>query len=75
MASCSSGAPPATPSTAAVWRELVEVESDGYSVYCKRGRREAMEDRYSAALNLHGDPKQVMQKSSVLLFFSILLVI
>ncbi|EXB94101.1 putative protein phosphatase 2C 25 [Morus notabilis] len=58
VASWSSGTPPATPSTAAVWRELVEMESDGYSVYCKRGRREAMEDRYSAALNLHGDPKQ-----------------
>lgn len=38
----------------------MEVESEAYSVYCKRGRREAMEDRYSAALNLQGDPKQVM---------------
>lgn len=60
VASWSSGAAPATPSLA-TWRELVEVEDDGYSVYCKRGRREAMEDRYSAAINLQGDPKQVMQ--------------
>lgn len=58
MGSWSSGPPPATPSSAAAWRELVEVESEAYSVYCKRGRREAMEDRYSAALNLQGDPKQ-----------------
>ncbi|CAL5424605.1 unnamed protein product [Camellia sinensis] len=39
-------------------RELVEVDRDGYSVYCKRGRREVMEDRYSAVVNLQGDPKQ-----------------
>ncbi|XP_059660886.1 probable protein phosphatase 2C 25 [Cornus florida] len=49
------GGCPATPSAA---EESVEVERDGYSVYCKRGRREAMEDRYSAALDLQGDPKQ-----------------
>ncbi|KAK6927110.1 PPM-type phosphatase-like domain [Dillenia turbinata] len=36
----------------------VEVQRDGYSVYCKRGRREAMEDRYSASVDLLGDPKQ-----------------
>ncbi|KAG6631207.1 hypothetical protein I3843_13G062500 [Carya illinoinensis] len=47
---------PATPSAAA--REVVEEEGDGYSVYCKRGRREAMEDRYSAVLNVQGDSKQ-----------------
>ncbi len=55
---------PATPSMAA--REVVVEEGDGYSVYCKRGRREAMEDRYSAVLNLQGDSKQVL---STLLFF------
>lgn len=33
----------------------VEDEGDGYSVYCKRGRRETMEDRYSAVV----DDKQV----------------
>nr|GMD22301.1 probable protein phosphatase 2C 25 [Ipomoea batatas] len=48
---------PATPSS--VMEDLVEFEGDGYSVCCKRGRRGgAMEDRYSALLNLHGDPKQ-----------------
>ncbi|KAF8397261.1 hypothetical protein HHK36_016171 [Tetracentron sinense] len=36
----------------------VEVETDRFSVYCKRGRREVMEDRYSAVVDLHGDPKQ-----------------
>lgn len=39
---------------------VVEKESDEYSVYCKRGKREAMEDRFSAITNLHGDPKQVI---------------
>ncbi|KAL8042000.1 hypothetical protein ABFX02_09G021700 [Erythranthe guttata] len=36
---------------------VVEVAGDGYSVYCKRGRRHAeMEDRYSAVLGLQDDP-------------------
>ncbi|KAL7264279.1 hypothetical protein ACSBR1_002272 [Camellia fascicularis] len=48
----------ATPVVGVERREVVEAESDGYSVFCKRGRREAMEDRYSALLNLQGDPKQ-----------------
>lgn len=55
---------PATPSMAA--REVVEEEANGYSVYCKRGRREAMEDRYSALLNLQGDSKQVFTSFSFL---------
>ncbi|KAG6413308.1 hypothetical protein SASPL_126017 [Salvia splendens] len=38
--------------------EAVEVEGDGYSVCCKRGRRDAMEDRYSAAVGIQGDSKQ-----------------
>jgi len=38
----------------------VEREGCGYSVYCKRGRREAMEDRFSAVVDLEGDPKQVI---------------
>ncbi|MBA0854333.1 hypothetical protein Goshw_029220 [Gossypium schwendimanii] len=46
---------PATPCEVA--RE-VEREGDGYSVYCKRGRREAMEDRFSASVELQGDSKQ-----------------
>lgn len=41
--------------------EKAEMERDGsvYSVCCKRGRREAMEDRFSAVLDLQGDTKQV----------------
>ncbi|KAF8113538.1 hypothetical protein N665_0049s0053 [Sinapis alba] len=38
----------------------VEREGDGYSVYCKRGRREAMEDRFSAITNLEGDRKHAI---------------
>lgn len=44
---------PATPS--AVARDAVEDQGDGYSVYCKRGRREHMEDRYTAKDNLRGE--------------------
>ncbi|GMG98359.1 hypothetical protein Nepgr_000199 [Nepenthes gracilis] len=50
------GAPEATPRAEGA---VVEVERDGlYSVCCKRGRRAAMEDRYSAVLNVQGDAKQ-----------------
>jgi len=38
----------------------LEREGYGYSVYCKRGRREAMEDRFSAVVDLEGDAKQVI---------------
>ncbi|KAJ0261851.1 PPM-type phosphatase domain-containing protein [Hirschfeldia incana] len=38
----------------------VEREGDGYSVYCKTGRREAMEDRFSAITSFQGDRKQAM---------------
>ncbi|KAJ6357538.1 hypothetical protein OIU78_005398 [Salix suchowensis] len=39
--------------------EVVEFEGDGYSVYCKRGRRGGiMEDRYSASVDVNGDSKQ-----------------
>ncbi|XP_022747778.1 probable protein phosphatase 2C 25 [Durio zibethinus] len=38
--------------------EEVQVEGEGYSVYCKRGRRGTMEDCYSAVIDLNGDPKQ-----------------
>lgn len=42
------------------FREVVEAERDGYSVYCKRGRRRiAMEDRYSAAVDINGNSKEV----------------
>ncbi|KAK7300920.1 hypothetical protein RJT34_11773 [Clitoria ternatea] len=46
---------PATPSAAA--RDDVEAEGDGFSVFCKRGRREYMEDRYTAGDNLRGEHK------------------
>eukprot|EP00262_Sarcandra_glabra_P015563 TRINITY_DN4816_c0_g1_i1.p1 TRINITY_DN4816_c0_g1~~TRINITY_DN4816_c0_g1_i1.p1 ORF type:complete len:393 (-),score=51.17 TRINITY_DN4816_c0_g1_i1:284-1336(-) len=36
----------------------VEVESVRFSVFCKRGRRESMEDRHKAVLDLQGDSKQ-----------------
>ncbi|KAL8215193.1 hypothetical protein R6Q57_004642 [Mikania cordata] len=39
------------------WQD-VEVEEDGYSVYCKRGRRETMEDRFKAKVDLNGQNKQ-----------------
>ncbi|CAI0399965.1 unnamed protein product [Linum tenue] len=48
---------PANPAAAAELAE-VEREGDGYSVFCKRGRREAMEDRFSALVGIQGDPKQ-----------------
>lgn len=43
-----------------VKRDELEEEREGYfSVYCKRGRRESMEDRYSAVTDFQGDSKQV----------------
>ncbi|XP_028053097.1 probable protein phosphatase 2C 25 [Camellia sinensis] len=39
-------------------REVMEAESDGYLVFGKRERREAMKDGHSALLNLQGVPKQ-----------------
>ncbi|KAK7829334.1 putative protein phosphatase 2c 25 [Quercus suber] len=38
--------------------DVVEVEGDGYALYCKRGRRGPMEDRYSAVVDVHGDSTQ-----------------
>ncbi|KAK1578699.1 hypothetical protein Q3G72_032468 [Acer saccharum] len=38
--------------------ELEEEREGSYSVYCKRGRREAMEDRFSTVVNFRGDQKQ-----------------
>ncbi|XWS74796.1 hypothetical protein CRYUN_Cryun01aG0028200 [Craigia yunnanensis] len=38
--------------------EEVLVDGEGYSVYCKRGRRGKMEDRYSAVVDFIGDSKQ-----------------
>ncbi|GAA0138656.1 protein phosphatase [Lithospermum erythrorhizon] len=36
----------------------VEVEGENYSVFCKRGKRAEMEDRYAAVLEIQGDSKQ-----------------
>ncbi|KAL0703512.1 hypothetical protein Bca4012_069937 [Brassica carinata] len=38
----------------------VEREGDEFSVYCKGGKREAMEDRFSAITNIERDPKQAI---------------
>ncbi|XP_044482427.1 probable protein phosphatase 2C 25 [Mangifera indica] len=44
-----------------VKRDELEEEREGYfSVYCKRGRRESMEDRYSAVTDFQGDSKQAI---------------
>lgn len=59
--------PPAVPSPSAT-KDVVEVEGDGFSVYCKRGSRKHMEDRYSASVHLHGQSKQVTSK--ILMFDS-----
>lgn len=60
VVSSSFGDAPAMESPAAR-REVVEADREGYYyVSCKRGRREALEDRYSATLNLQGDPKQAI---------------
>ncbi|KAI3760395.1 hypothetical protein L1987_50790 [Smallanthus sonchifolius] len=39
------------------WKE-VAVEGDGYSVYCKKGKREVMEDRFKAVVEFNGQHKQ-----------------
>ncbi|MFS7964755.1 putative protein-serine/threonine phosphatase [Helianthus anomalus] len=39
------------------WKEVV-VEGDGYSVYCKRGKRDVMEDRFKAVVEFDGEHKQ-----------------
>lgn len=39
----------------------VEVDGEGYSVYCKRGKRgSVMEDRYSALVDVNGQSKQAL---------------
>lgn len=47
-----------TPKCAKRVVDMVDVEEDGYALYCKRGRRRMMEDRYSAVVDLHGDFRQ-----------------
>ncbi|KAL4568126.1 hypothetical protein LXL04_023728 [Taraxacum kok-saghyz] len=41
--------------------EVADIDEEGeeYSVYCKRGKRGSMEDRYSAVVDLQGDTKQL----------------
>ncbi|KAM0051198.1 putative protein-serine/threonine phosphatase [Helianthus debilis subsp. tardiflorus] len=39
------------------WKEVV-VDEDGYSIYCKRGRREKMEDRFTVNVDFNGEKKQ-----------------
>jgi hypothetical protein len=62
---------PATPS--AVARDVVEAEGDGYSVYCKRGRREYMEDRFTAGDNLRGEHNLVRKFSTFFFCFNFFL--
>ena len=50
--------------------DVVEVEGDGYAIYCKRGRRGVMEDRYSAVVDVHGDSRQV--RTIIFFFFWLL---
>ncbi|KAL5710140.1 protein-serine/threonine phosphatase [Ranunculus cassubicifolius] len=45
-------------STVAMEESQIEIEREGFSVYCKKGRRAAMEDRFSAVDNLQGDANQ-----------------
>lgn len=37
----------------------IDEEGEAYAVFCKRGKRGHMEDRYSAFVDLQGDSKQV----------------
>ncbi|QHO07799.1 probable protein phosphatase 2C 25 isoform X2 [Arachis hypogaea] len=55
VSSLAFGIPPIPSATAP--RDVVEEERDAFSIYCKRRRREHMEDLYSAADNLCGQQK------------------
>lgn len=54
--------------------DAVEVEADGYSVYCKRGRRSTMEDRYSAVVDLKAESRQVFNLLMIHLISSLCLI-
>ncbi|XP_010542664.1 PREDICTED: probable protein phosphatase 2C 25 [Tarenaya hassleriana] len=61
MAPAGFGAPAAAAeATPREERRVMERDGDEFSVYCRRGRREAMEDRFSAITSVHGDPKQAI---------------
>ncbi|KAI3678509.1 hypothetical protein L6452_37804 [Arctium lappa] len=51
------GAPSLAAAVEDRWKE-VEVDGDGYSVYCKRGKRDAMEDRFKAVVEFNGQHNQ-----------------
>lgn len=46
-----------------------EIEGRNYSVACRKGRREVMEDGQGAMLDILGDHNQVSHKSSYLILF------
>ncbi|XP_052107869.1 probable protein phosphatase 2C 25 [Arachis duranensis] len=54
-----------TPSAAAP-RDVVEEERDAFSIYCKKGRREHMKDRYSTAIT-YADNKNCCGSAPLLL--------
>ncbi|MBA0630429.1 hypothetical protein Godav_002530 [Gossypium davidsonii] len=49
--------------------EEVQVDGEGYSVYCKRGRRGKIEDRDSVSIDLKGDSKQALMFCRLSLVF------
>ncbi|XP_071687839.1 probable protein phosphatase 2C 25 [Rutidosis leptorrhynchoides] len=54
---CADRSTPAPVTAKDRWKEVV-VEGDGYSVFCKRGKREAMEDRFIANVDFNGQNKK-----------------
>lgn len=40
--------------------DVVAIEEEEYSTYCKRGKRATMEDRYSAVVDQQAKPRQVI---------------
>lgn len=48
---------PPLPAVEDGWEE-VEVDGDGYSVYCMKGKRDAMEDRFKAVVEFNRQHKQ-----------------
>nr|GFB00791.1 probable protein phosphatase 2C 25 [Tanacetum cinerariifolium] len=41
-----------------MWKEVQVDGDDGYSVYCKKGKRDVMEDRFKAIVEFNGEQKQ-----------------
>ncbi|GJT59675.1 probable protein phosphatase 2C 25 [Tanacetum coccineum] len=42
-----------------MWKEVQVDGDDGYSVYCKKGKRDVMEDRFKAIVEFNGEQKQL----------------